>query len=60
MVEVPVLLARDRENPDKISGEALHALAHRRGLSRSSMLSMSDAKIREQLRYLTYQQYESA
>lgn len=54
-----VLSAADRENPDKLSGDALRALAHRRGLARSTLPTMSDDKIREQLRYMTYSQYES-
>lgn len=49
--------AKDRENPDKLAGEALRVLAHRRGLARSSLPSMSDEKIREQLRLITYSQY---
>lgn len=52
--------AKDRENPDKLAGEALRVLAHRRGLARSSLPSMSDEKIREQLRLITYSQYEDA
>jgi hypothetical protein len=55
----PVLSASDRENPNKLSGEPLRALAHRRGLARSQLPSMSDEKIREQLRYMTYNQYEN-
>lgn len=57
---IPPLSASDRENPDKLSGDALRALAHRRGLARSTLPSMSDEKIREQLRYMTYNQYEQA
>jgi hypothetical protein len=58
-VEQPVLSASDRENPSKLSGDALRALAHRRGMARSLLPAMSDDKIREQLRYITYNQYES-
>lgn len=54
-----VLSAQDRENPGKLTGEALRALAHRRGLSRSEVSRMSDEKIREQLRYMTHRQYEA-
>ena len=54
------LSAADRENPEKLSGSALHELAHRRGLARSDMAKMDDAKIRTQLRYLTYRQYDDA
>ena len=50
--------AADRENPDKLSGDDLRTLAHRRGLARSTLPAMSDDKIREQLRYMTYNQYE--
>lgn len=58
---VAVLLsAADRENPDKLSGEMLRALAHRRGLARSAVERMTDEKIRSELRYLTYRQYEAA
>jgi hypothetical protein len=55
-----VLSAQDRENPQKLTGEALRQLAHRRGLARSQLVTMSDEKIREQLRYITYNQYEQA
>lgn len=56
-VHVP---AHHRENPNKLAGEALKALAHRRGLSRSSLETMDDDKIRVQLKYLAYQQYDTA
>ena len=52
------LSAADRENPEKLSGSALHELAHRRGLARSDIAKMDDEKIRTQLRYLTYRQYD--
>lgn len=54
------LSAAHRENPEKLSGQALKDLGHRRGLSRSAMTTMSDEKIRTQLRYLAYAQYETA
>lgn len=54
------LSAADRENPEKLSGSALHELAHRRGLARSDISKMDDDKIRMQLRYLTYRQYDDA
>lgn len=54
------LSASDRENPEKLSGSALHELAHRRGLARSEIEKMDDEKIRTQLRYLTYRQYDDA
>ena len=53
----PVLSASDRENPDKLTGEPLRTLAHRRGISRSEVETMDDAKIRMQLRYITNRQY---
>ena len=56
----PILSAADLENPSKLSGQQLQDLAWRRGLSRSSMEGMPDAKIREQLRYITQRQYEAA
>ncbi len=54
------LSAADRENPDKLTGQPLRELAHRRGLARSSLGAMSDEKIREQLRYITHRQYDDA
>ncbi|HEY0955822.1 MAG TPA: hypothetical protein VGE36_13740 [Roseateles sp.] len=56
VTEAP-LSAADRENPDKLSGAALRALAHRRGVSRSEAEGMSDDKLRMQLRYITHRQY---
>ena len=52
------LSAADRENPEKLSGSALHELAHRRGLARSAIETMSDEKIRNELRYIVYRQYD--
>lgn len=54
------LSAADRENPAKLSGEALRKLAHNRGMAKSDLEGMADEKIREQLRYLTHRQYEPA
>ena len=54
---VPVL-ATDRDFPNRLSGDALRELAHQRGLARSSLDSMTDTKIREQLRYILQRQYE--
>lgn len=59
-ISEPVLSASDRENPNKLSGQALRVLAHRRGLARSMLPGMSDEKIRTELRYLTYRQYDNA
>jgi hypothetical protein len=53
----PVLTASDRENPDKLTGEDLRALAHRRGIARSEAQHMDDDKLRMQLRYITNRQY---
>lgn len=58
--DVVVLSAADRENPEKLSGEALVKLAHRRGIALSDLAKMSDDKIREQLRYLVHRQYDEA
>lgn len=52
--------AADRENPDKLTGEALRKLAHSRGLAKSTLDTMPDEKIREQLRYITHRQYDDA
>lgn len=57
---VVALSAADRENPAKLSGDALKKLAHRRGMPMSSMQSMSDEKIRTELSYIIRRQYEEA
>lgn len=57
---LPVLSASDRENPNKLTGQALRELAYRRGLAKSILPSMSDEKIRTELRYITYRQYDDA
>ena len=54
---VPVR-ATERDFPNRLSGDALRELAHQRGLARSSLDSMTDTKIREQLRYILQRQYE--
>ena len=51
--------AADRENPEKLSGDLLRQLAHRRGIARSESARMSDEKLRVQLKYVTYRQYEA-
>lgn len=53
------LSAADRENPEKLTGPALHELAHRMGMSRSEIerLASDEAKIRMELRYLTNRCY---
>lgn len=57
-VELVELSAADRENPARLDGDALRALAYRRGLSRSAMQDMTDDKIRMQLHYVTNRQYD--
>lgn len=57
--EQPMTTA-DRENPSKLTGDALKALAHRRGLAKSLLATMSDEKIRTELRYITHRQYDDA
>jgi hypothetical protein len=52
--------ASDRENPAKLHGQALRDLAHKRGIALSTLCFMSDAKIREQLLYINYRQYDDA
>lgn len=56
----PPLSAADRENPDKLSGEALRKLAHQRGIARSEAERMDDDKLRMQLRYIIHRQYAEA
>ena len=54
------LRAHERENPERLSGQALRDLGHRRGMSRSEMERMPDEKLRLQLRILTANQYAEA
>ena len=58
--EPKVLSVSDRENPDKLTGSDLRALAHRRGLARSSLATMPDDKIRRELNFITNRQYDNA
>jgi len=53
-----VLSAAQAINPRLLTGDALKALAHKRGISRSELERMSDDKIREQIRYIDAHQYE--
>lgn len=46
--------AYHREHPDKISGQALRDLAHKKGMAKSELANMSDDKIRIQLKYIDY------
>lgn len=57
--EPPRMTAEQRENPRYLTGEALRALAHRRGIARSEAARLSDEKLREQLRYITAHQQET-
>ena len=52
-----VLSFADKENPAKLTGLALRELAHRKGLAKSSLESMPESKIREQIRYIVQNQY---
>lgn len=54
------LSAAQRENPECLQGEDLRRLAYQRGISRSEAGRMSDDKLRVQLRYLTYRQYDES
>ena len=58
MSEAVPVRATDRDFPNRLSGDALRELAHQRGLAKSSLNSMTDTKIREQLRYILQRQYE--
>lgn len=49
-----------RDNPDYLAGDVLRQFANERGMSRSEVDSMTDDKVREQLRYLVSRQYEEA
>ena len=53
------LSAADRENPEKLTGPALHELAHRMGMARSEIerIASDESKIRMELRYLTNRRY---
>lgn len=52
--EAQALPAHHREHPDMLTGDALKALAHRQGMAKSELATMSDEKIRDQLKYLAY------
>jgi hypothetical protein len=49
-----------RDNPNCLGGEALRQFANERGMAFSEVNTMTDEKIREQLRYLTSAAYEEA
>jgi hypothetical protein len=50
-VEAERIPAHHRENPEKLTGDALRELAYRRGIARSEAATMSDEKLRLSLRY---------
>ena len=50
----PVLAYEHRNNPDKLTGSDLRHLAHSLGLAKSDMATMSDDKIRHQLKFIAY------
>lgn len=49
-----------RDNPNALAGDALRELAHERGMARSELSTMTDDKVREQLRYLVSAAYSEA
>lgn len=53
----PVLMACDRENPDKLSGEPLRNLLHSWGLPRSEASRMDDAQLRVQAKHLVMRRF---
>jgi len=52
--EAQTLPAHHREHPKMLTGDDLKALAHRHGIAKSELATMSDDKIRDQLKYLAY------
>lgn len=59
VLPVAALSHADRNNPDRLSGDELRTYARQFGLSRSECEGMSDARLREQIRYAVYRRYES-
>ncbi len=57
-VEPAALSYAERNNPERLEGQALRDLAYQMGLSRSESGRMSDPKVREQLRFIAYRQYD--
>lgn len=47
-----------RDNPRFLSGDKLKRFANERGIPKSELATMSDEKIREQLRYVVARRYE--
>lgn len=54
----PVLSAADRENPAKLSGESLKALAHSRGIPRSECDRSNDEHLRRQMQSINYRRFD--
>jgi hypothetical protein len=52
------LTAGQREDPRFLQGEDLRRFAHKRGMSLSEIGRCSDQKLRQQLDFITYRQYE--
>lgn len=52
------LSTAQRENPGLLEGNDLKALAHRWGMAKSDLATLSDVRIREQLRYITQTRME--
>jgi hypothetical protein len=50
--------AADRENPAKIGGEALRALAHQHGLPLSELERMDDSQVRVQMQHTIYRRLD--
>jgi len=56
----PVLTSEQRNNPAYLTGDDLRHLAWTLGMPKSEASSMSDDKIRLQLKYLTHRRYGDA
>ncbi|XVJ69943.1 MAG: hypothetical protein HEQ39_09990 [Rhizobacter sp.] len=54
---IPVTNAWHREDPKRLSGEALRVFAHRQGMAKSDLAAMPDEKIRTQLHYIIARRY---
>ena len=48
------LPAYQRENPEKLTGEALRNLAHRSGIARSELSRLTEDQIRAQMKFIEY------
>jgi hypothetical protein len=47
-----------REDPQRLEGDDLRRLAYQRGIARSQLATMDDAKIRRELHFIIARQYE--